>query len=209
MKSNLVRLHTLFAAGILLFTSCNNRNSNSGQNMADSAAAKVDTAVQDIKQGAQTAVNDVKNALNSNPDSNFVVKAATSNNAELKILQAGIDNGTNKELKAHARMMLADHRKLGEKVKDYSAKKGYVLPDGDNGKSYDEMARLNGLTKGVDWDNEWVGHMVSAHQDAIDMFENAKTAIKDDDLRTIITDALLTLHSHMDMMKQLQDKMGK
>ena len=147
--------------------------------------------------------------MNGNPDSSFVVKAAATNNAELKILQAGIDNGTDKELKAHARMMMADHKKLGEKVKAYADKKGYPLPDGDNGKADDEMAKLNQTAKGSDWDKEWVNHMVSAHQDAIDMFENGKMNVKDDDLRLIISGALPTLHSHLDMMKGLQDKMGK
>ncbi len=208
MKTRSITLHTLLMAGVLFASSCGNGN-NSAQNTADTAMAKVDTAAQAVKQGAQNMVNEAKNAMDSNPDSNFVVKAATTNMAELRILQAGLDNGTSKELKAHAKMMMTDHKKLGEGVKAYSAKKGYTLPTTDNGKADDEMAKLNGKTKGADWDKEWVDHMVSAHKDCIDMFENGSKNVKDAELKTIIDGALPTLHSHLDMMQQLQDKMGK
>lgn len=209
MKTSIAKLHTILVAGIILtgiifINSCGNSNTgNNAQNMADSAMAKVDTAAKEIKQGAENLVN------NGNPDSNFVVKAALTNNAELRILQAGLDNGTNKELKMHARMMIADHKTMGKTVKAYSTKKGYTLPDTDNGKADDELAKLGQKAKGADWDKEWVDHMVSAHKDCIDMFESGKNNAKDAELKTIIDSALPILHSHLDMMKQLQDKMGK
>jgi len=202
-------LYILTIAIALSAGACNNADTEKAKDMADSAAAKMDTAVQDVKRGAENAAGEVRNALSSNEDSNFVVKAALTNNAELRILQAGIDNGTNKELKAHARMMLSDHKKLGGKVKSYSSGKGYILPDNDKGKADDELAKLNEKKKGSEWDKEWVDHMVSAHGDAISMFENGRDKVKDNDLKTIISDALPTLHSHLDMMKQLQDNMGK
>ncbi len=209
MKNNATKFHTVLIATILAFSACNNSGNNGAQNGADSVMAKVDTAAQDIKQGAENAVNKVENAMSSNPDSDFVVKAATTNNAELRILQAGFDNGTNKELKTHARMMLADHKKLGDKVKSYSDKKNYTLPADDNGKANDELAKLNEKTKGADWDIEWVDHMVSAHEDAISMFEKGRDNVKDADLRNIINDALPTLHAHLEMMKNLRDRMTK
>jgi len=209
MKTNVTKLHTFLLAAVIAVCSCNNAGNNTAQNMADSAAAKVDTAVQAVKQGAQNLADEADNIMNGNVDSNFVVKAAATNNAEMKILQAGIDMGTDKEIKVHARMMLADHKKLGEKVKAYASKKGYILPEGDNGKSDKEMTKLNNNSNGAEWDKEWVNHMVSAHQDAIDMFEKAENNVKDPDLKNIIADALPTLNSHLEMMKKLQDRIGK
>lgn len=194
-------------AGLLSVTACNNAQNNKVADMADSAAAKVDTAAQAVKQDVQKVANDIDNALTGNPDSNFVVKAATVNMAELKVLQAGIDNGTGKELKAHARMMMADHKKLAEGVKKYADKKGYILPADDNGKGDEALAKINAGNKGKDWDKAWVDHMVSAHEDCIAMFDKAQATVKDDELRTMITNALTTLHSHLDMMKKMQDGM--
>lgn len=208
MKQHSAKLYMLMIAAVITASSCNNANTGT-QNTADSVMAKADTVAKDVKQGAETVMNDAKNMVDGNVDSNFVVKAATTNNAELRILQAGLDKATDKELKGHLKMMLADHKKLGSGVKAYSSKKGYVLPDGDNGKADDEMAKLNGMAKGTDYDKELVGHLVSAHEACIDMFEKGQNNVKDPELKTMIGDALPTLHSHLDMMKQMQDKMGK
>ena len=51
--------------------------------------------------------------------------------------------------------------------------------------------------------------MISGHEDAISLFENNQNSVKDADLKALITDALPTLHSHLDMMKQLKDKLNK
>ena len=189
----------LIAATMLAVSSCNSSDTKSTENKMDTTVSKMETAT-------QNAVNDVKQAVVGNEDSNFVVKAAVTNNTELKILQAGIDNGTNKELKAHAKMMMADHKKLGDKVKAYATSKGYVLPDSTKG---DALATINSKTKGADWDKAWVNHMVDAHKDCISMFEKGKDNVKDSALKTMIVDALPTLNAHLDMMKTLQDKMGK
>ena len=210
-KNNSNTLRILLVACLLSVSACNNSGSGttSTTDSTSTVKAKIDTAVQDVKQGAQNMANDVKNAVAGNTDSNFVVKATLANMEELKILQAGWDNGTSKELKAHAKMMIADHKKLGAKVKEYATKKGYILPDNDNGKGDDAVASLNKNSKGNDWDKAWADKMVDGHKDAIDLFENNQNSVKDADLKALITDALPTLHSHLDMMKQLQDKLGK
>jgi putative membrane protein len=211
MKRTTSKLHAILIASLFFASACGNGNNagNGAQNAMDTMAAKADTAMDHVKNDAQAAAGAVEGAVNKNEDSDFVVKAALTNNAELKVLQAGIDNGTGKEVNAHARMMIADHKKLGEKVKAYATKKGYTLPDGDNGKGDDVIATLNKSNKGADWDKAWVDHMVSAHKDAIDMFERGQAGVKDDELKNIIAGALPTLHSHLDMMQKLQDKLGK
>jgi putative membrane protein len=203
MKKQLTKLNILLLSGILTVSACNNSQSSS-QSTTDSStvSAKIDTAVQNLKQKAENMVNE------GNPDSNFVVKATIANKEELSILQAGIDNGTSKELKAHARMMLADHKKLGDKVSAYAGSKGYTLPTDDNGKANDELSKLNNHNKGSDWDKSWVDFMVNAHSDDINMFEKAQNNVKDSMLKNMIGDALPILHNHYDMVKQLQNNMS-
>jgi len=208
-KNNSNTLRILMFAGLLSAAACNNSGNNSTSNMADSAMAKVDTAGQKIKEGAEAVANDVKNAMSSNVDSNFVVKFTAANMEEMRILQAGLDNGTDKELKMHAKMMMADHKKLGDKVKAWAAKAGYPLPDNDNGKGDNAVADLGKNNKGADWDKAWIDKMISGHEDAISLFENNQNSVKDADLKALITDALPTLHAHLDMMKKLKDKLNK
>ncbi len=201
MKNN-IKLHTLLIAGLLAVSSCNSDTSNNMEN-------KADTVSENIEQGAENMAANVKDAVNGNADSNFVVKAARANMAELRILQAGWDNGTNKELKGHAKMMIADHKMLGDKVMAFSKSKGYVLPASDEGKADGELEKLSKKTKGVEWDKEWVDQMISEHKDAINMFEDAQDDVKDAELKTIIADALPKLRSHLEMMKAMEDKMKK
>jgi putative membrane protein len=209
MKTNTSTLHAILFAGLLAIIGCNNGNNSSVQNMADSLQAKADTAMDKVKVATNNVEGKVEAAMSNNEDSGFVVKAAIANSTELKVLQAGIDKGTNKELKAHAKMMLADHKKLGDKVKAYSSKKGYTLPDGDNGKGDDAVTNLDKNSPGSDWDKAWTDHMLSAHEEAISMFERGQSGVKDDELKNIITGALPTLHAHLEMMKNLKDKLGK
>ncbi len=201
MTQKLIKLNILVLSGILVISGCNNAQNNSARNAADSVAAKIDTGVKDVKQ----QVNSIGD--NGNPDSTFVVKATIGNKEEINMLQAGIDNGTSKEVKAHARMMLADHKKLGDKVAAYSSGKGYTLPADDNGKSADELAKLNKNNKGADWDKAWTDFMVNEHSDDISMFEKGENNVKDSTLKNMISNALPVLRSHYDMVKQLQSSM--
>jgi putative membrane protein len=191
-------LHMLLIAGLLSVTACNDAQNEKAENMADSAAAKV-----------ENVIDNAKDAMNGNADSNFVVDATRDNMAEIKSIQAGLDRGTNKELKMHAKMMMADHKKMGAEVTALSAKLGYPLPANDDGKGDDAVASIDKNNKGNDWDKAWVDHMVSAHEDAIRLFEKGQNNVKNDELKTMIANALPTLRSHLDMMKQMQDKLGK
>ncbi len=146
--------------------------------------------------------------MSSNPDSDFVVKARLDNAMEIRLLQASIEKGTDKLLKTDAKSLITDHKKLGASLKAYAGKKSYILVDGDNGKADDELATLNKLNKGPDWDKEWGNALVSGHNKAIDLFGKARDNVKDSELKDMINDALPTLQAHLDMMLQLQGKLG-
>ena len=193
-KNKSTTLRILLFACLLSASACNNSGSTSTGNMADTVVSKVDSAAENIKRDAQNAANDVKSTFATNPDSNFVVKATIANMEELK---------------AHGKMMIADHKKLGEKVKKYASDKGYILPADDNGKGDDAICSLDKNNKGIDWDKAWTNKMVGGHEDAVNLFENNQNTVKDPDLKALITDALPTLHTHLDMMKKLQSKLGK
>ncbi len=202
-------LHILLAAALLSVTACNDTQKNGAKDAADSLMAKADTLGNKIKEGAEKAADKVESAFNSSPDSNFVVKASLDNAKELRLLQAGWDNGTDKGLKAHAKMMITDHKKLAANVKAYATKKGYILPDNDMGKADDDLATLSKKTKGKEWDKEWTDMLTKGHKDAVDMFEDSQNGVKDQELRDMIAATLPTLRSHLEMMKGLQDKMAK
>ncbi|MBS1585422.1 MAG: DUF4142 domain-containing protein [Bacteroidetes bacterium] len=179
-------------AGLALSTSCN--SSNSSQTTSDTTAT--------VGEKMTAAADSVKAAVTPDPNKSFVNDAVTDNTKELAWLQAGVDHGTSKELKAHAKMMIADHQKLGDEVKAYATRKGISLPNVDT----TGVASLS-EKPGKDWDKAWVNKMVDAHQNAIDMFTSAQGKVTDPELKATIDKALPVLHSHYDMVKKMQDSM--
>ena len=162
-----------------------------------------------VKGGVDTLADKVNSIFSnsSNPDSSFVLNAGTQNEDEMKLLQAGIDKGTSTELKAHAKMMLADHKKMGQEVKAYAAKKKFSTMSPSDSKAADELKDINSHTKGADWDKAWTDKLVDGHEKTIGLFEKGQTSVKDPTLSGMITKTLPTLHSHLTMVQGLQNSM--
>jgi putative membrane protein len=172
-------------------TSCNNSGNSP---MTDSTAT--------LGEKISAMADSTKAALTPDPNKSFVQDASTDNTRELAWLQAGVDHGTSRELKAHAKMMIADHKQLADQLAGYASAKGIELPATDT-------AGVASLSEkpGKDWDKAWTDKMVSAHKDAIDKFEHAQNSVTDPDLKAIIDKTLPTLRKHYDMVKGMQDKM--
>lgn len=172
--------------------------SDTGNNVGDAMKSGVDTLADKI--------NSIF-ANSSNPDSSFVLNAGTQNEDEMKLLQAGLTKGTSAELKAHAKMMLADHKKMGQEVKAYASKKKYSTMSPSDSKAADELKDINSHTVGADWDKAWTDKMVNGHEKTIRLFEKGQTSVKDSTLSGMITKTLPTLHSHLTMVQGLQNSL--
>lgn len=193
MKSIKVLITAFCTSSLLMFgaSSCNN---------TDNGSASDTTATLGDKLSA--AADSAKAALTPDPNKSFTQDASSDNTKELAWLQAGVDHGSSRELKAHAKMMIADHQKLADALSGYATQKSIELPNVDT----TGIASLS-EKPGKDWDKAWVDKMVEAHQDAINKFESAQNSVTDPELKGIVDNTLPTLHKHYDMMKQMQDKM--
>jgi len=219
MRSNIMKSMLLLLGSTLTFAACNNSGNNTN-NTSDSVKAKLQEAGQKvenaantvgekIKTAADTIADKARNAFNNNPDSAFVVKATVSNEKELKILEAGVEKGTNKALKSDAKKMIADHKKLRAALKSYGASKNYTLPNENEIENGDITTINNNHQLGNDWDNAWTNQLITDHKNDIDDFEKAHDKVKGPALSKLITNTLPTLHMHLDMMNKLQSDLPK
>ena len=183
---------SLLLAGGLFLASCGNSTNES------------ETSDTTLADKMEAGVDSVQAALAGNPDQDFVKDAVEMNTKELTWLNAGNTMGTDKELKGHAKMMIADHEKMGMDVKDHAAKKALELPNVDTTGEVDLNEK-----KGRDWDRKWAEKMVDDHQKVIKRFENAQNDVKDEELRTMITNTLPKLRSHLEMSEKLRDRLSK
>lgn len=166
-----------------------------GDNTGDHTDDHADTTTT-----TNTGMND-----NRDDDADFLSDAVEANTMELRALTLGEQKGSS-EVKSHAQHMIADHKQLGEQVASYISSKSLTLEDVDTN---DVDNDLNNKAAGKEFDKAWADKMVNDHEKVIRMFEDAQDDVKDPELKTMITNAIPKLRSHLDMSKQLQEKMNK
>jgi len=147
-----------------------------------------------MTEEANKAATTVTEAVKKNPDSTFVAEVVVTNNEEIKLLQEGIDKGTDKALKSHAKMMLGDHNNLKKKLLAYAASKSYPVMSNDEGDAAKKISDMSSKT-GKDWEKAWADLMFSGHEKTIGKFEGAQNQVNDGELKTMITNTLPTLHN--------------
>lgn len=191
MRFSIKSIPLLLAAGFLSFTACNDDGTNASRINADSSALPVDTSSQ---SNASTPA--------TNSDQAFIDYVVPKNASEIAWLTAGMNHGNSKELKDHAKMMLADHKKLEGEVKDLITKKSMSMPAADT---------TNAVTindkKGKDWDKAWTDKMVADHEEILNKLQSAQNDVQDADAKTLITNTIPVVQNHLKMAKAMQAKM--
>lgn len=194
-------LVVLAIAGTMALTACNNNAENSSISTDSSSRGTVDSASpkHDSTRKDSLAANAVGN---TNPDQATIDYLIPGNAKEIAWLIAGEKNTANKEIKAHSKMMLADHEKLGQQVAALVSSKNLTAPPPDTIGAVD----INDL-KGKEWDKAWVDRMVKGHQELLDKLKQSEPHVKDSSLKKIVVDAEPIVQGHLDMVKKLQGQM--
>jgi len=206
MKISFKSFGILSIAGVLTLAACNN-------NTPDSASAGTDSARNTMSQDDGTVDSastrtDGESATtgtmitNANPEQATIDYMVPDNKKEMAWLMAGISKGTSKEVKDHARKMLADHKKLGQQVADFIKTKNLTEPTVDT-------ANVVNLTeeKGKEWDKAWVNKMVQDHSDLLNKLNLSESEVRDSSLKKLVINTKPVVQSHLDMSKMMQDKM--
>jgi putative membrane protein len=135
----------------------------------------------------------------------FVDDVIEDNNDEIAWLNAAIKSGTDAELKSQAQQMLTDHEKMHSDMKAFAAKHAIEIEE------VDTTAVILDINEDdpADWDEEWSDEMADKHRRLIRRFERAENYVDDAELKALVTGALPTLRSHLDMATKLEEKLDK
>jgi putative membrane protein len=109
-------------------------------------------------------------------------------------------------VKNFGKMMVTDHSKLNDELKDLAAKKNITLPTSVTSDQQNDIDKLTKET-GKDFDKDYVSMMVDDHKKDIDAFEKAQDKITDTDFKVFITKALPVLHKHLNAIEQIKKHM--
>lgn len=138
--------------------------------------------------------------------SDFMTKAASSNMLEVQAGQLAQQKGLMQEVKSYGQMMVTDHQKAGDQMKQLAQQKNIVLPDSMSQEHMEQLEELRNAN-GAEFDNQYIDLMVSSHENTVSLFEDASNDIEDQEVKSFATTMLPALRQHLDRARQLNDSM--
>lgn len=141
----------------------------------------------------------------SNGDQRFLRKAGESGLLEIQASQLAVERGQHPEVKRYAEMMIKDHTAVDKELKALASAKGFQLPtelDGGKRRLTEKLRKA----EGHDFDEEYADEVaVDAHEDAVELFEDAADDTDDTEVKAFAAKHLPALQKHLDMGRQLED----
>lgn len=210
MKTEAARLAGVSVGLMLLLaaTACQGRTDNAGrdQSAAASAATPADTGTP-ARSGASAATP--KGGLG---DSNIVALLDEANMADSAAGAVALKKATNPDVKAFAKLMMAEHHALRVAGQELAKQLGVTpkLPERDPLAGYlrNEMDALKKTAKGAEFDQTYIDHEVSIHQAVLDFANQARVTTQTAELRGLIEKAVPVIKKHLDQAQEIQKKLG-
>jgi len=185
------RKKLLWSLPLFLLLACNNEGKDSVEKADSANEARKDNA---DSSGAYQV--DAESA-------DFLVKAANSGMAEVKLGELASQKGTDKKVREMGEMIVRDHAAANDQVKQLAAGRNVSLPETIGGSMQHQVEELAGK-KGKDFDRAYISQMIKDHQDAISLFKRATEKVNDPDVRTFANNTLPKLQEHLDSCKVVQ-----
>ena len=102
----------------------------------------------------------------SNGDKNFVSDQLADGMAEIELAKVARDHAASSDVKQFAQMMIDDHTKAGDQLKQIATSNAIPVDTKIDDKHQNLMDKLSKLN-GADFDKEYMSAMVDDHQDAV------------------------------------------
>lgn len=152
--------------------------------------------------GAPAAPMAAESKLDSS-DRDFLENAAQSGHMEVEGSKMALEKSQNADVKKFAQQMIDDHGKAGQQLAALAKSKGVDVPTDPSLMQQAKLKTLGMRDEGFDKAYaEGVG--VSAHEDAVKLFEEASNEAKDPEVKQFATETLPTLQKHLQMAKTLE-----
>jgi len=138
-------------------------------------------------------------------DQTFIHTAAMDGMAEVEHGRLAAQNALQDDVKQFGQRMVDDHSKAGDELKGLASKKNATLPtelDAKHKAMQDKLAKM----KGADFDRAYMAHMVTAHQQAVALFEKESKGGTDAEVKAWAAKTLPTLQEHLKMARGIKPK---
>ncbi len=149
--------------------------------------------------GERTGVDSLLGIAPSTAD--FVTEVAQSDMFELASSKMGVDKSDG-PIKAFASQMITDHTKTTEQLKSAAKADDLSVPSALSSTNQDKLDKLAKLNGG-DFAKEYMDYQVSAHKDAVSLFQRYGKGGDNAKLKSWAVETLPALQHHLDMARDL------
>lgn len=157
---------------------------------------------------AATAGMDDKKTAKPGADSAFMRTAAMDGMAEVDHGRLAVQNAESSDVKQFAQRMVDDHGKANSELKSLASQKSVTLPielDAKHKAMHDKLSKLSG----AGFDKAYMSHMVTAHKEAVALFEREAKNGTDAEAKSFAEKTLPTLREHLKMAQDVSQRANK
>ncbi|MGV3587238.1 MAG: DUF4142 domain-containing protein [Adhaeribacter sp.] len=136
----------------------------------------------------------------------FIQRAAASDMFEITTGGLAAQKGVMADVKTFGAMLVADHTLSSTELKALATQKNVTLPNpvtlpADKQQKVTTLQNQNG----AEFDRQFAQMQVDAHEEAIDLFEDADEDIADAQVQAFVDKTLPVLRMHLQEAKELED----
>ena len=128
-------------------------------------------------------------------ETDFMVSAANSDLFEIQIGQIASGKGTLSEVRELAQHLVMDHTATSNELRILANQKKITLPDSLTEDKRAIRMRL-ASESGTAFDKDFVNVQITAHDEAISLYEQASRELQDPDIRNFVNKTLPNLRMH-------------
>ncbi len=193
MKNSIL---TILAVAAMV--ACKKNQTTTSDQSADSASMMTPADTMITGDSATTGMtdSDAQNKMLSEQDKKFADAAAKGGMMEVMIGELAETNANNATVKSLGAMMVKDHSKANDELKNWAAATGYTLPtslDAKKQKMYDDLK----AKKGTEFDRAYTDLMVTDHKEDIAEFKKQAAEGSETSLKSFASTTLPTLEHHL------------
>jgi putative membrane protein len=144
-------------------------------------------------------------------DTKFANMAARDGEAEVIAGKLAAEKASSEDVKKFGQQMVDDHTKANEELKSIAKSKNIDLEkaQAQGTKKGERISQKLSKLEGADFDKGYVMVMLKEHESAVKQFEGESKNGQDEELKAFAAKTLPTLQHHLEMVKELQSKVGK
>lgn len=141
-------------------------------------------------------------------EKSFIKKAADGGMTEVELGRIASEKGGSDEVKDFGKLMVDDHTKINDNLKEVAAKMNVKVPDKVSAKHHAMIEKMSGMS-GADFDKAYVKDMVKDHKMDIAEFEKADKEVKNEDLKKFIENSMETMKGHLEKIEKFDQAKGQ